>query len=194
MFEFYRECTFEGQGVSSTSIVQVFIQLLTLCIASVALFTARKSLNTANENLQGVSRTQSVQAHMNLIALQSEVNKNLINTRIASHKFSKGTEKDDIDLLALEQNNAYIQYISSVDKLASIINTPYFPKQIPESDGKVNLGKWKTEYYERFKETMYFAANFNEDDLVKSQMTQNIAALLEIWDKETAQNTPITQL
>ena len=158
MFEFYRDCTFEGQNVSFISIIQVAIQLLTLGIAFIALNTARKSLSTANqnlgianENLKGASRTQSVQAHMNLIALQSEVSKNFISTKIASRKVDNYQE-GDMESLLFEQNNAYIQYFSSVDKLASIINTPYFPKQFPDSNEKINVEKWKNEYYNIFQD------------------------------------------
>ena len=192
MFEFYRDCTFEGQNVSFVAIVQVAIQLLTLGIAFIALNTARKSLSTANENLKGASRTQSVQAHMNLIALQSEVSKNFISTKIASRKVDKYQE-GDMEFLLFEQNNSYMQYISSVDKLASIINTPYFPKQFSDNNEGISLEKWKKKYYNVFKDAVDIVEKYNGNDLVESEMAQNIIALLGIWDEESTKDTPKIQ-
>ena len=192
MFEFYTNNTFEGQNLSWISIMQVCVQLFTLVVAFIALRTARKSLNTANQNLEGTSNTQSVQAHMNLIAFQSEVSKNIINRLKATRKLTESKESDDMSLLIFEEDNAYIAYFSSVDKLASIINTPYFPKQFRSSNGTINLGKWKTEYYNIFKDAKDFANKYEGDDLVKSQMIQNIIVLLDIWDKENLENPSTT--
>ncbi len=187
MFEFYTNNTFEGQNSFSwISIIQLSIQMFTLGVAFIALYTARKSLNTANENLNGASRTQSVQAHMNLITLQSEVSKNIVKRLIATRRLSEFKEGDDMNLLIFEQNEAFIEYFSSVDKLASIINTPYFPRQFPNNKGEINTEKWKTEYYNIFDDARTYANDYNSDDLVKSQMIQNIIALLDIWDKENS--------
>ena len=179
MFEFYTNNTFEGQN--SFSWIPIIVQLITLGIALFALRTALKSLNTANQNLEGVSRTQSVQSHMNLIALENEVRKNIANRAIATYENSKAKE-DDIELLGIKENNAFILYFISVDKLASLVKTDYLKEQFKNRD-------WKNEYYDIFDDARISASNYIAISSGKSQkMIQNITILLDIWDEENINN------
>ena len=188
MFEFYRDCTFEGQNLSISSIIQVCIQLFTLGVAFIALRTARKSLSTANENLEGVSRTQSVQAHMNLITLETDITKNIINLAIATRKLEKATKPKDIETATFEENTAFTFYLSALDKLAYIINTPYFPQQFRNNEGKVDKEKWKTEYYHIFDKAKKSGNTNTVGFFGKTQMIRNITILLDIWDKENLES------
>ncbi len=132
MFEFYGNYTLEVANPSFLiPIAQIIIQLITLGIAFFALRTALKSLNTSNQNLntantnlKGVSRTQSLQAHMNLITLENEVRKNITNRAIATYENSKASD-DSRELLGIKENNAFMLYFASVDKLASLVKTDY---------------------------------------------------------------------
>ena len=179
MFEFYTNNTFEGQN--SFSWIPIIVQLITLGIALFALRTALKSLNTANQNLEGVSRTQSVQSHMNLIALENEVRKNIANRAIATYENSKAKE-DDIELLGIKENNAFILYFISVDKLASLVKTDYLKEQFKNRD-------WENEYYDIFDDARISASNYIAISSGKSQkMIQNITILLDIWDEENINN------
>ncbi len=200
MFEFYTNNTFEGTNSASwIPIAQIFVQSLTLFIAFIALYTARKSLNTANENLgtanknlQGVSRTQSVQAHMNLITLETDITKNIVNLAIATRKLEKATLPDEIEALAFEENTAFTSYLSSLDKLASIINTPYFPQQFINTKGEIDKEKWEIAYYDTFNKAKTSGNTNTVGSVGKFQMIQNITALLDIWDKENLENPPNT--
>lgn len=190
MFEFYTNCTFEGiNSVSWVSFAQFFVQSLTLIIASIALYTARKSLNIANENLGGVSRTQSVQAHMNLITLETDITKNIINLAITTRKVDKAITPDEIETATLEKNTAFTFYLSALDKLACIINTPYFPQQFRNNEGKVDKEKWKTEYYDIFDKAKTSGNTDTVGFFGKTQMIRNITIILDIWDKENLENT-----
>ncbi len=195
MFEFYTNNTFEGQNSFNwISIIQVLIQLVTLGIASIALYTARKSLstsnqnlNTANKNLEGVSRTQAVQSHMNLITLENEVRKNGENFRMATkkHKITTDTNKNatELELMFLTDNmdNAFVLYMNSADKLASLVNTDYLKKQFQNRD-------WKEEYKDIFDEVNSSFKDYDIEISGKSQMIRNLIILLEIWDKENLEN------
>ncbi len=200
MFEFYINNTFEGQNaISWIPIVQILIQALTLFIACTALRTARNSLqtannnlNTANKNLEGVGRTRSVQAHMNLITLETDITKNIVNLAIATRKVQKATAPNKIETATFEENTAFTFYLSSLDKLASIINTLYFPKQFTNSKGEIDKEKWKIEYYEIFNDAKT-SGNINTVGSVgKSQMIRNLTILLERWDEENLENSPNT--
>ena len=172
MFEFYTNNTFEGQN--SLNWIPIIIQLCTFAVAAYAVYTARESLN-------GVSRTQSVQSHMNLIALENEVRKNIANRAIATYENSKAKE-DDIELLGIKENNAFILYFISVDKLASLVKTDYLKEQFKNRD-------WKNEYYDIFDDARISASNYIAISSGKSQkMIQNITILLDIWDEENINN------
>ena len=190
MFEFYGNYSLEVANPSFwIPIFQIFIQLITLCIAIFALRTALKSLNTSNQNLNiantnlaGVSRTQSVQSHMNLITLENEVRKNIANRTIANYENSKATDVDR-ELLGIKENNAFMLYFASVDKLASLVKTDYLKEQFKNRD-------WKNEYYDIFDDARTYANDYRAISLEKSQkMIQNIIALLDIWDKENLEST-----
>jgi hypothetical protein len=183
MFEFYKDCTFEMQ--SSFNWIPIIFQFFTLCIASIALYIASK-------NLTGVIRTQAIQAHINLISLQNEVSKNIANRAIVTYRRSKAIEPDRMEELGVEENSAYILYFTSVDKLASLINTEYLPKQFPDNKGKIDREKWKNEYYHIFEDARNAANVYDGVISGKSQMIQNLIILLDIWDKENELKTPIT--
>ena len=196
MFEFYTNNTFEGQNSFSwIPIIQVIIQLFTLSIASIALYTARKSLNTSNKNLEGVSRTQAVQSHMNLITLENEVRKNGENFRMATKKHKITTDKDteksnlltELELMFImdTMDNAFVLYMNSADKLASLVNTDYLKKQFQNRD-------WKTEYMDIFKDARSYFDDYDIEISGKSQMIRNITILLDIWDKENLESTKNT--
>ena len=120
--------------------------------------------------MTGVSRTQSVQSHMNLITLQNEVTKNIANRAIATHKLSRAIEPEDMELLKIKENNAFILYFTSADKLASLINTEYLPKQFPNSKGEVNAERWKNEYYDIFAAARDSLNNYTGEILNIPQM------------------------
>ena len=181
MFEFYTNNTFEGQN--SLNWIPIIIQLCTFAVAAYAVYTARESLN-------GVSRTQSVQSHMNLITLENEVIKNSENLRMASSKYKKTTDTDEnatkleLALLSDAVDNASVLYISSADKLASFINADYLRKQFQKKE-------WKTEYKALFDNARTYFNEGSYGDMAiskESQMIRNITILLELWNKENLEN------
>lgn len=178
MLEFYRDCTFEVQN--SSSYISIFIQIIS-AITSISI------LYIAYTNLLGLRRTQSVQIHMNLITLENEVRKNseVLRMAINKHRITTATDENikplDLALLIENRDNAFVLYISSVDKLASLVNTDYLKKQLQNRD-------WKAEYRDIFDDARYYFADYDMDISGKSQMIRNITILLEIWDKENLEN------
>ncbi len=178
MLEFYKDCIFEVQN--SSSYISIFIQIIS-AITSISI------LYIAYTNLLGLRRTQSVQIHMNLITLENEVRKNSEVLRMAINKHRITTEIEenikplDLALLIETRDNAFVLYISSVDKLASLVNTDYLKKQFQNRD-------WKTEYRDIFDDARYYFADYDMVISGKSQMIRNITILLDIWDKENLEN------
>ncbi len=178
MFEFYRDCIFEVQN--SSSYIGFFIQIIGTIISLSILYIAYT-------NLLGLRRTQSVQIHMNLITLENEVRKNSENLRMATNKHKKTTDINadikelELALLIETRDNAFVLYVTFVDKLASLVNTDYLKKQFQNRD-------WKTEYIDIFKDARSYFDYYDIEISGKSQMIRNINILLDIWDKENSNN------
>jgi len=172
MFEFYKECSFTSQG--SPSWITLILQATTPLIAYLAFRIAKK-------NLTGLTRTQSVQTHMNLITLENEIRKNHATFKIAMLNYSNATTGNDntltqlkLDTLKIEQDNAFIAYINSSDKLASLINAKYVQEQFDERD-------WKNEYKEMFSDIKSISDNYLISLTNKSSLITNLNKALTTW-------------
>ncbi len=170
MFEFYRDCSFIGQNTSSwfTLILQLATPLIALCAVIIAL-----------RNLAGLTRAQSIQTHMNLIALENEIRKNHATFKISALNHKNATKSTSekiltslqLDTLKLEEDNAFIAYVNSVDKLASLINAKYVQEQFNERD-------WKNEYEEIFKDVKNLSDGYFIIITNKSSLITNIDKVL----------------
>lgn len=173
MFEFYRECSFVGQNTSSW--ITLVLQAATPLIAFFAFKIAKK-------NLEGLARTQSIQTHMNLIALENEIRKNKATFKIITYNYKDATKSTNagtltqlqLDTLKLEEDNAFIAYVNSVDKLASLINAKYVQEQFDKRD-------WKNEYEEMFKKVKSTSDDYLIRLTNKSSLITNLDKTLINW-------------
>ena len=169
MFEFYRDCTF----VSTSSWLTLLFQGISAIAALAALFVISK-------NLIALLRTQRIQTHMNLVTLENEVNKNYTNLKTAYSKWeaatlSRTTTPAEFEVLTIGKDNAFILYISSADKLASLINAQYLKDQFNDID-------WKDLYFEIFKEVKIYYDNNTNLIPGKTRMIRNLIITLNTWD------------
>ena len=172
MFEFYRDCSFIGQN---SSWITLILQALTPLIAFFA-------FRIAKENLEGITRTQAIQTHMNLIALENEIRKNHATLKIVTLNYENATKNNNttattplqLDTLSLEKDNAFIAYVNSVDKLASLINVKYVQDQFSERD-------WRNEYEEMFKGVKSISNNYFITLTNKSSLITNLDKALINW-------------
>ena len=163
MFQYFKDCTIEL--ASSPSWVTLTLQIITLVIASCALYVAWN-------NLGGVKRAQNIQAQMNLINLENEMRKNRINYKMLVDEYAKLKNTD-----RTKELNAFELYLSSADKLAALINSEYVQKQFPKrvwKDEYLDLFRWVRTYYE------------GEDTIIqgKDKMIQNVLQILKSWEQK----------
>ena len=150
-----------------------FIQLSTLIVAALALIVAIR-------NLAGLRRTQSIQSHMNL---ENDIRKNRIALRLTILQYTSATsiggaksvDHQKMEKLQLDKTSAFELYISSVDKLASLINTRYLKKQFPNRN-------WKEEYLEIFQDAKRYMDTSTEVIPGKTGMIKNLVSVLDEWD------------
>jgi hypothetical protein len=173
MFEFYRDCSFLSQ--SAPSWITLVLQAATPLIAFFAFKIAKK-------NLSGLTRTQSVQTHMNLITLENEIRKNHAAFKIAMLNYTNATTGNNantitqlqLDTLKMEQDNAFIAYVNSTDKLASLINAKYVQEQFDKRD-------WKNEYNEMFIDVKSISDNYLIALTNKSSLITNLNKSITNW-------------
>jgi len=166
MLLYCRECFHEI--IDASSIIAPLIQIASIIIASFALGIAWK-------NLGGVKKSQALQAQMNIISLENEFIKNQMQYKMVVDQYSKSNPQD-IDDMNIKKVNAFELYITSADKLASLINANYLQYQFPKRD-------WKSEYIEIFQKVKIY--HQGEDSIIpgKDQMIRNINIILLKWNK-----------
>jgi hypothetical protein len=175
MFDYCNECTQEFAG--SSSWLTPLVQLASAGIAAWALYVAKVNLN-------GVRRSQILQAQINLINIENEVRKNgalykatLLqysqvsaefakkNPNLAIADFTKISELDDKKISTFEA------WVSSADKLAALINADFLRSQFPGREWKKEYGS----FFSKIKRDHKNELGLIED---KNNMVRNIEKLL----------------
>jgi len=172
MLEIYKECTF----TSSSSFN--WIGFLTLCVAAFALYIART-------NLIALKRSHKVQSHMNLINLENEVRRNNVKLKESIQEHTNSTTQEELQnydpkkIIQAKTNreNCFEIYVTSVDKLASLIGTDYLSKQFSNRN-------WKEEYHDFFKKVMVIYQDHTLEFQNSEYKIPNFEKLLEEWNKK----------
>lgn len=175
MFEFYSDCSFLTEQNSSW--ITYLIQLAPILIAFIALIVAYY-------NFKAFRQTNSVQTHLNLINIENDIRKNNTILRMITKEYNDSTSvssqqqlnESEISRLSLEKVNSFELYISSVDKLASLISTDYLKSQFDKRD-------WKAEYHELFKEAKDIFDGESSLIFGKKNMIQNLKQILDDWNE-----------
>jgi hypothetical protein len=146
-------------------------QTISIIIAGWALWVAWR-------NLKGLCRTQSLQAQMGLIQLENEVRKNHSQFKLAFRKYDDEYQKEQdskhLQMMNIEQTNAFELYVSTADKLAALIDSKFVTEQFHKRN-------WKDEYSAIFKEVQEY---YQADGTIisgKEYMINNINKLLTSW-------------
>jgi hypothetical protein len=146
-------------------------QIISMMIAGGALFVAW-------HNLRGLWRAQSLQAQMGLIQLENEVRKHHSQFKIAFQKYNDEYQEEHdsvrLQMMSIEQINAFELYVSTADKLAALIDSKFVTEQFHKRN-------WKDEYFAIFKEVQEY---YQSDDTIffgKEHMINNINKLLASW-------------
>jgi hypothetical protein len=151
-------------------------QELTLFAPILSAVVAALALGVAWKNLRGLQRSQTLQAQMNLIAMENEVIKNHIQYKTAIEEFynAANTNIQSISNFVINKTNAFEIYITSADKLAALINADYLRNQFPYRD-------WKKEYHDIFQKVKKY--HQGEDAIIpgKEYMVRNIDETLKKW-------------
>lgn len=169
MFEFYRDCSFNYSNA---------ISRIAICSALIAL----GALIISIRNLNAVKRSQCVQSHLSLINLENELRKNKTSLKSILERYTKATSPNSFDpnalvSLSMEKDIAFELYISSVDKLASLINAVYLQKQFK---GKRN---WRDEYLEIFREAKTTYDGYPKLTIAgRDSMIRNLNKTLDNWN------------
>lgn len=168
MFQFCNDCIYEY--VNAQSWISPLAQSVTATAASIALVVAWRNLN-------GLQRTQSLQAQMNLITLENEVRKNHSQFKIAVEKHSRALNEEsefkNLPTLTVEKDSSYEIYISSADKLAALIKSDFLVNQFRNRN-------WQEEYSAIFEKVKtYSQGNVDSNDDLRG--IRNIDILLTEW-------------
>jgi hypothetical protein len=143
--------------------------MLSVIVAAMALVVAWK-------NLRGLQRSQTLQAQMNLIAMENEVIKNHIQYKTAIEEFynAASINMQCISNFGINKTNVFEIYVTSADKLAALINADYLHNQFPGRD-------WKKEYHDIFQKVKKY--HQGEDAIIpgKEYMVRNIDETLKKW-------------
>jgi len=178
MFNFYKECSQEFFNTSSW--LGLFLQFSSVSVAAIALYIAWI-------RLAGLTRSQALQAQMNLISLENEMRKNGIQykyvlneirkiTKVTQHDFSEAN-KNLMDQLNEKRINTFELYITSADKIAALLNSKYLTEHFPERN-------WKDEYNEIFQSVMIQYEGEETFIPGKANMIKNTTIILKHWNPQ----------
>lgn len=175
MFEFYSDCTFPTEN--NSSLISILIQLAPIVIAFIALIIAYY-------NFKDFRQVNSVQTHLDLINLENDTRKKHSELKTNSKKLTdysaNSTEATfnalELERLSIEKINSFELYISSVDKLASLINTDYLK-------GQFNKRDWKAEYLTVFQNAKDIFNNETNIIPGRNEMVKNLNTTLNKWNE-----------
>lgn len=172
MFTFCFDCIQEY--LNAPSWLTPTFQFWTAFIATLAFFVAKF-------NLDGVRRAQSLQAQMNLINVENEVRKNYSNFMVSTKTFEKESlnqQGDKIEQYKTEKETATELYFSSVDKLATLINSDFVIKQLKNKE-------WKREYFNDFKKAKRLYDVEKQTNVGLATRIDELTKIIEKWEQET---------
>lgn len=171
MFSFCFDCIQEF--LNAPSWLTPAFQFWTAIIATLAFIVAKY-------NLDGVRRAQSLQAQMNLINVENDVRKNYSSFMVSTNKFEKealNPGSENIEQCKIEKETATEIYFSSVDKLATLINSDFVTKQLKTKE-------WKREYFDDFKKAKRLYDVEKQTNLGFATRIDELTKIIEKWEQE----------
>jgi len=172
MLDFYKDCSQEFS--SSTSWVTPAAQTVSALAASLAFWIGIK-------NLRGITRTQALQAEVTLINFENQIRKLHGEFTIAERKYAVATEskdekiREEIPSLAVTKQSSLDIFVSSAERLASLINSENISKQL--------VGRtWEEEYKDLFTNVQSYWETEMEGS--GNKKIPNILSKLEEWGKK----------
>jgi hypothetical protein len=163
MFDIYLNCEFQNLK-QSNGILEILVSLATIVALIISIF-----------NFIIIKRNQKIETHIDILNLQKDVDDKQIEfSKINSEYNNLTTSYINSIIYANKLDDSFRHYISSVERLATLLNTTYVNKQYFKKN-------WSEEYKEMFNDAKNIYDNY-PNNILKSRISiKNINKKLNAW-------------